>query len=308
MSLRARLLNQWLRRVEKPAMARAADPQIMRTRFERSARLLFHAPRGTQMQWSPLVYDQRQVRSLEVVSPAAPGPGAVLYLHGGGFVFGSPRTYAALGGQIAARTGLPVHLPDYRLAPEHPFPAATRDARTAWDALVASGVRPERIIVGGDSAGGALALGLLAGLLAEGAARPAGVFCFSPLTDMTFSGPSFRRNARAEVLLAAERAEEMAEMYLAGHPRNDPLVSPLFADFAGAPPLWLSVGDTEILHDDSRRLVERCRGAGVNVSVEARHDLPHVWPMFHNMLPEAHETLDNLGAWIRQRLVLPDES
>ncbi|MFC6636503.1 alpha/beta hydrolase fold domain-containing protein [Sulfitobacter sp. JBTF-M27] len=308
MSLRARLLNIWLRRVEKPLMARASDPVQLRQRFERTARIIFHAPRGTQMQWYVIEHAQRRVEALEIVPPELNEDAVLLYIHGGGFVFGSPRTHAAMAAQLCKRLHARAVLPRYRLAPEAPFPAAFDDVRLAWDALCASGVRPDQIVIGGDSAGGALALSLLGQLISEKAPLPAGVFCFSPLTDLTYSGQSFQKNAEVEVLLAASRAADTSAQYLKGHSKTDPRVSPLWAKYDGAPPVWITVGDTEILYDDARRLAARLAEANVDVTLEERHDLPHVWPIFHNILPEARDTLDDLAIWIRRQLMSPDES
>ena len=125
---------------------------------------------------------------------------------------------------------------------------------------------------------------------------------------MTYSGASFQTNAAADVILPAERAAEMAQMYLDGHDAMDPLVSPLFADFAGAPPVWLTVGDTEILLDDTRRLYANMKKQGVDVQMHIEHDLPHVWPIFHHLLPEGRATLDGLAGWINRRAGLAVES
>ncbi|MEP5732112.1 MAG: alpha/beta hydrolase [Sulfitobacter sp.] len=300
MSLRARLLNIWLRRVEKPAMARLATPRALRRRFQRNARLMFHAPVGTQQQWQILENGARQVKALDVVPRQVSSPMTLLYIHGGGFVFGSPRAYSALAGTLAKALGARVVLPKYRLAPENKFPSAFDDVRCAWDGLCASGISPDKIVIGGDSAGGALALSLLADLVKQGAALPAGVFCFSPLTDMSFSGDSFSENANREAVLPAQRASEMAQMYLDGHASDDPRVSPLRGAYGGAPPVWISVGDTEILRDDARRMVVRLQADGVDVVLQEEQDLPHVWPLFHNMLPESRDTLHAVSAWITE--------
>ena len=307
MSLRARLLNRWLRRIERPALERASGPDVLRRRFEAHARFFF-APRGTQMQWQVLERGPDHVDALEVVPRALTSETVLLYIHGGGFVFGSPRIYSAMLGSLCRRLGARAVLPRYRLAPEHPFPAAIEDVRTAWDGLCASGVPPRHIVIGGDSAGAALALSLLGELVAEGAALPGGVFCFSPLTDLTFSGESFRANARTEALLPVNRAGEMAQMYLCGHAAEDPRASAHFAAFTGACPVWLTAGTTEILCDDARRLAARLKNEQVDVTFEERADLPHVWPLFHNTLPEARETLDHLAEWIRRQQASTGES
>jgi monoterpene epsilon-lactone hydrolase len=296
MSIALGLLNPWLRAVEKRRM-RNASVQVLRRAFEVQARLLFRSPRGVQRRWTQF----GGVPCLEVTPRNRVGGRYLLYLHGGGFVFGSPNTHAALVAQLATRLGAQAIIPRYRLAPEAPFPAAPQDVRAAWDGLIAAGIKPKDIVLGGDSAGGALAFGLVAGLCAEGADGPAAVFGFSPLTDLTYSGHSFGGNAHCDVILPAERAVEMAELFLQGHAGDDPCVSPMFAKFSGAPPAWITVGDTEILLDDARRLAARIREGGVTAELIEHHDLPHVWPLFHSLLPEARQTLDELALWIRQQ-------
>ncbi|MCZ7676324.1 MAG: alpha/beta hydrolase [Roseovarius sp.] len=219
----------------------------------------------------------------------------LLYFHGGGYVFGSSDTHRAMLGRLSQLAQLPACLPDYRLAPEHPFPAAVGDALAVCAALAG---RPGGIVLGGDSAGGGLALAVLAEVLRRGLAPPAGVFAFSPLTDMTFSGDSLRANERADPVLPAARAHETAAMYLQGAAADDPRASPLFADFTGAPPVWLAVSDTEILLDDTRRMAANLRDQGVAVTVTQASGLPHVWPFFQGWLPEATATLRQLGGWI----------
>lgn len=308
MSLRARLLNSWLRRVERPAMTRATSHEVLRKRFDTQARIFFHPPRGTQMQWQRMEHGQRQVDALEVVPRTLGDDTVVLYIHGGGFVFGSPRGYAALAGQIANRLNARAVLPRYRRAPEDAFPGAFDDVCTAWHGLRATGVPADRIVVGGDSAGGALAFALMGHLIAERADLPAAVFGFSPLLDLTYSGESFTANAEAEAMLPVSRAHETMAHYLAGQDPTDPRISPLWADVTGAPPVWLCAGDSEILRDDSRRMAARLRAAKAHVTYREARDLPHVWPLFHNVLPEARETLDDLAGWIRQQRGRPAES
>ncbi len=308
MSLIAPLLNFGLRTIEKPALARAEEPVPIRARFERSARLLFHAPLGTRMAWQTLPHSTSDAEVLEVTPKEQTSDVVIFYIHGGGFLFGSPQTHSALAAQLARRLGARAILPRYRRAPEHPFPAAFDDVRRAWDALIQSGMVPERIVLGGDSAGGALALSLLASLIAEKAALPGATFCFSPLTDLTFSGESMRTNAKSEAILPAARASEMAGMYLDGHPPDDPKVSPLFADFTDACPVYITVGNTEILLDDARRMVARLKENGVATTYVEQGDLPHVWQLFHNVLPEARASLDEVSDWIRAQLRSPVES
>jgi acetyl esterase/lipase len=297
-SLRRHILNAQLRLLEKPRLARAGDPAALRLSFERQARFWFRMPRGTA-----LTDASRAGMAAIDLAPEGCDSGAVIfYIHGGGFVFGSPRTHAAMIARLAGQSGTCACLPAYRRAPEDPFPAALDDVTAAYGALLDAGTDPARIVIGGDSAGGALALSLLARLIRRDMPRPAGLFAFSPLTDLTFSGGSFTANARREALLPAQRAADMAEMYLRGADPRDPRASPLFADFQGAPPVWLTCGDSEILCDDTRRIADRLRAQGVDVTCDVQHDLPHVWPIFQGVLPEADATLRDLAGWIRRRL------
>jgi acetyl esterase/lipase len=262
------------------------------------AKLFFHPPRGTRKSWTSL----GGIEALKMVPPAGKGSDkTVFYIHGGGFTFGSPSTHAAMAAQLAERIGACAVLPKYRLGPEDPYPAAPDDVRAAWDGLMALGVAPSDVVIGGDSAGGALGFGLLADLVQQDAPLPAAVFGFSPLTDLSYSGESFVRNAEVDAVLPASSAPALSEMFLSGKPCDDLRVSPLSGSFTGAPPLWMTVGDTEILQDDARRLTALCRAQGVDATLVEVHDVPHVWPIFHNILPEARESLYQLAAWIRQQ-------
>ncbi|SEK64764.1 Acetyl esterase/lipase [Roseovarius nanhaiticus] len=297
MTRRARLLNLWLRYTAKPIFARLQDPERARRLIERCARLASRPPAGLQFDTIGLERPGADaLEALQITPEAAQGAGPILlYLHGGGYVFGSPRSYKGLVGHIARRTGLTAILPRYRLAPEHPFPAAPDDALTAYRAIMD---HPGGIILGGDSAGGGLALGLLGQICALGLRQPVGTFCFSPFTDMTFSGESFAANNRADPILPARRAPDIAQMYMQGANPEDPRASPLFASFFGAGPVWITVGSTEILLDDARRMSEHLMQQGVDVTCVIAPDLPHVWPLFHGLIPEAEQSLAELSGWI----------
>lgn len=308
------VLNRWLRLTEKRYLARETDPAALRARFERRVRLLFPPPSGVPMRDGVLTGGGGEIPALWIGEAAGRGTAAgparpvVLYLHGGGYVFGSPHTHAPMLARLAQLSGVCACLPDYRLAPEHPFPAALVDARAAYRGLLAQGVPPDRIVLGGDSAGGGLALALLSDLCLAGLPRPAGLFALSPLTDLTFSGDSFRRNARADALLPATRGRDLVEMYLAGADPTQPGASPLRARFDAAPPVLLFAGDTEILLDDARRMAEVLCGQGVETDLRIARDLPHVWPFFWRYLPEAAATMTEIAGWIRQRLSRSAES
>ncbi|MDJ0822877.1 MAG: alpha/beta hydrolase [Paracoccaceae bacterium] len=291
MSLMRRPLNLYLRLTERPHLSRVSDPEKLRRSFEIKARFFFHPPRGTRL----IRREIAGVPALEVQGHDTGTTPLILYFHGGGYVFGSARTHSAMLARLSALSGAPAVLPDYRMAPEHVFPAALDDALAVYAALADQG-RP--IVLGGDSAGGGLALALLARILEEGLPPPLGCFAFSPWTDLTLSGESLTTNAATEVILPPERIAEGAQHYLGDAPADAPGASPLFADFDGALPVWLSAGTTEILLDDTRRMTQRLRDQGVTVTEVIETDLPHVWPLFQTLLPEARATLREVAGWI----------
>lgn len=296
-SLRTRAMNLWLRRVEKPQLAREQDPLKLRRRFEQQARWFFRGPR--EAHYAP--GERGGVVTLDVSAVDGDGDTVLLYLHGGAYVMGSPQTHKTMVARLCALAKCRAVLPDYRKAPEHPFPAAVEDAVAVYRALLDDDLDASQILIGGDSAGGGLALALLGEICRLGLDQPAGLFALSPLTDMTFTSRSIAENAEADALLPVSRTEDMKRYYLGDADPRDPRCSPLFADFTGACPVWLTVGDTEILRDDSVRLAERLDAQGVDVRLTVEHDLPHVWPMFHNTLPEARRSLEEIAGWITSR-------
>ncbi|MGP9789639.1 alpha/beta hydrolase [Roseinatronobacter sp. NSM] len=297
MSWQLKALRVFLRHAARRSLARQPDSIAARRWFERGAWL---NARGRP--WTGFVPDQLgQVPALWSARPATTDP-VVLYFHGGGYVMGSPRTHAALAAFLTRKTGYETCLPDYRLAPEHPFPAAFDDALAVWQALVARGHDPARIVLGGDSAGGGLALALLAHLCSTRAPRPACVFAFSPFTDLTLSGVSIRTNAASEILLPVQRLEQLRQRVLQGAEASDPRISPLFGSFTKAPPVLIQVARREILRDDSLRMATHLRSFGGTVTVQEWGNLPHVWQYFHGWLPEARKALRDCADFIHQQL------
>ncbi len=292
MSWQLRLLNGVLRRMVKPRLARVTDPLRERRGFERSTRLFRRPP------FACFLRDRVGDVPGRWASVGASGRGVLLYLHGGAHLIGSSRTHGALVARISALTGLRAFVPDYRLAPEHPFPASLEDARAVWDGLLARGYPSERIVLGGDSSGGGLMFSLLAQLL-QGGERPAAAFAFSPWVDLTLSGAIFSENAESDPLLPAAQAELVRDFFLAGQDPADPRVSPLFAEFPGAPPVFLQAAETEILRDDALRMAERLQAHGAEVTLDLWEDPPHVWPIFQSWLPEADAALERLAEWLR---------
>ena len=233
---------------------------------------------------------------------AVPGDVVVLYLHGGGYCIGSVNTHRALAARLAQACRARVLNVDYRLAPEHPHPAAVDDAVAAYRWLLGTGVGPDQVAVGGDSAGGGLVVATLVSLRDGGDPVPAAGFCLSPWVDLECAGETFDSKADVDPMCTKEGLTEMAAAYAGGRELRHPLVSPLHADLAGLPPLLVQVGTAETLLDDSVRLAERARAAGVDVRLEAWDDLVHVFQAFAPMVPEAVEAIDGIGAFVRHRL------
>ncbi|HJS87463.1 MAG TPA: alpha/beta hydrolase [Acetobacteraceae bacterium] len=222
----------------------------------------------------------------------------LLYLHGGGFIACSPRTHRPITAAFA-HEGFRVFAPEYRLAPEHPFPAALEDAVAAWRALRAS--VPGRMGVAGDSAGGNLALAMMLALRDAGDAMlPDAAALFSPATDLVGTGASLRSNTRRDAMFRGEPLWHLARAYLQGADPRAPLASPLYGDLAGLPPLLIHVGEREVLRDDSVRLAERARAAGVPVELQVWPVVPHGWQFGHAIIPEARRSLAAAAAFLHQ--------
>jgi monoterpene epsilon-lactone hydrolase len=228
--------------------------------------------------------------------------GTILYLHGGGYTIGSAQTHRAHAGRLALATGARALVLDYRLGPEHPFPAAVDDAIAAYRWLVRGGTAPQRIIVAGDSAGGGLTAALLVALRDAGDPLPAGGVCISPWADLECTGASMTSRAASDPMVQRGPLLDMAAQYLAGQDPRTPLASPIYADLRGLPPLLIHVGTAETLLDDATRLADRARTAGVAVDIEVWDDMIHVWHAFAPLLPEADEAIAGIGAWVRKRL------
>lgn len=298
MSLSLRILDTALRLAVRPRLARVGSPVSARREIAWMARLFLGRPRGVSIRQER---GQGGGPAITRVIPPDAAPGMVLYFHGGGYVAGSPQTHAALLAALARATGREIRAPRYRLAPEHPFPAAWEDARAAWEGLRAQGCAPGSIALAGDSAGGGLALSLLADLCAEGT-PPAAAAVFSPWTDLTGSGPSLRDNAGRDAFLPPARFGELVGYVLGGHDPADPRVSPLFARYPGCPPVFMAVSQAEILRDDALRLGRRLEAEGVPVSLDLQPACPHAWPIFAGRLAEADATIRRAAAFLRAHL------
>ncbi len=234
-----------------------------------------------------------------VRTPGAREDRGTLYLHGGGYVMGSLNTHQELMGRVARATNAQVLGLDYRLAPEHVYPAAVDDAVAAYQWILEHGLAPSRVVIAGDSAGGGLALALLLALRERQLPMPAGAVLFSPWTDLTASGDSVRTRAAADPMIGPGVLGPMAAHYAGSSAVGTPGISPLFGDLNGLPPLLIQVGDAEVLLDDSMRLHARAVAAGVDSTLHNFAEAFHVFQAMP-MLPEAAEALAEVGAFFER--------
>jgi monoterpene epsilon-lactone hydrolase len=231
---------------------------------------------------------------------SAPGR-HILFLHGGAYVAGSAIIYRHITWRFAMAAEAHLAAIDYRLAPEHPFPAALDDATAAWHALLDEGADPRQCAVIGDSAGGGLALALALKLRDQGGPLPAAIVALSPWTDLAITGPSCRENAVFDPVLKSDDMTLLASQYLGRTDPRNPYVSPLYGDPRGLPPTLFQVGSDEILRDDSERMAERMREAGCDVTLEIWPRMPHVWHGFAPVLPEARRAILRVGDFVRRQ-------
>ena len=298
MSMRAELIRLVLRHTVKRASRVEPGVALMRREFKASKRFIAGAAEGTKA----VNLDVGGVESVQVTVPRSRGDHHVLYLHGGRYVSGSSAYYRDFIWRIADAAAACVTCINYRLAPEHPFPASLDDAVSAYSWLLAQGTAPERIAVMGDSAGGGLAFATMLRLRAQGLPLPAALVALSPWTDLALTGKSFRTNAYNDPMLKAERAANCARMYLAGTDPYDPYASPLYGNLIGLPPTLIQVGSDEILRDDSVRMADRLRAAGCAVKIEIWPRMPHVWQVYARALPEGRQAIARIGKFLRREM------
>jgi len=291
MSWQRRVLNAWMRYGMKPVLQRTSSPDLARRSFELLAPLFCPPLPFTRLLPRPApvplhLISVGRTRRRQVI----------LFLHGGAYLAGSARAYQGVLSRLSLAAGTEIAVPDYRLQQDAPFPAAYEDAMAAWLYLRGTGYAARDILLAGDSAGGGLALALLAGVLAQDE-RPAGLVAFSPWCDLTLSGASIRANRARDVIIPAGRMQEAVDQYLAGADPADRRASPLFASFPGPPPVLIQAGDTEVLLSDSQRMEERLRSAGGDVRLSIWRDVPHVWQFMAGHLPEGQAALDEAAAF-----------
>jgi epsilon-lactone hydrolase len=243
-----------------------------------------------------------EVPTLEIAIADTRPDGVLLWFHGGWYTMGSPRAGAALSSEVARRTGAMVVSVDYRLAPEHPYPAALQDARAAYRGLLDCGVSPHDVAMVGESAGGGLVVSTLASLAADGLPQPEAAVLFSPLADLTLSGESMTTKVGLDPVFVPEKVRVRVADYVGEADPADPAISPIFADLKGLPPLLIQVGSYEILLDDSVRLAARAAEADVPVKLEVTPGVPHVFQAFAAMLDEGDAALADVTRFLEEHL------
>ena len=293
MSLRAELVRLGFRWLLKPKSGPGVALAQRRQHIAQFARWVPAPPADTSTRRGKL----GGIETVHVATPASRPDRHILFLHGGGYVTGSPALYRHVTWRLAAATAARVAAIDYRLAPEHPFPAALDDAVAAWHGLLDEGSDPQRIAVLGDSAGGGLAVALTLRLRDERAPLPAAIVALSPWVDLALTGRSLRDNAAADPMQNAADLPGVTALYLAGADPRHPYASPLYGDLAGLPPSLIQVGSDEILLDDAVRLAARMPSA----ELEIWPRMPHVWHVLVPLIPEAARAIARIGDFLRQR-------
>jgi monoterpene epsilon-lactone hydrolase len=246
--------------------------------------------------------DANGVKAEWITATNAAPDRVILYLHGGGYVMGSIDTHRELVARLSKAAQARALALDYRLAPEHPFPAAVDDSITAYRWLLAQGYKPGRIVVAGDSAGGGLAVSTLLALRDIGAPAPAGAACISPWVDFEAEGESMTSRAAQDPLVSREMILNIAKMYV-GEKGNlrEPLAAPINAALNDLPPLFIQVGDAETLLDDSTRLADHAEKAGIDVTLQIWEEMPHVWHLAAPVLPEGQQAIEKIGEFVIAR-------
>ncbi|MEQ1691893.1 MAG: alpha/beta hydrolase [Gemmatimonas sp.] len=301
-SWQSHVVHLIIRSYMRPHVLKPIDPLWVRRRMGRQ-----HVPRlwmvrstGAQVAQAPATGTWPGGERVSWPDANASAP-VLLYLHGGGYLAGSPATHRPLVASLVRRLRGTAFVPAYRLAPEHPYPAALHDARAAYLHLLSQGIAPTRIVIAGDSAGGGLALAITLALRDEQIPLPAAVVAFSPWTDLAATGRSIEENTDRCAMFAGVTIKNASQFYLGTSDPMLPYISPLYGDYHGMPPLLVHASEDEVLRDDAVRVAERARSAGVDVELRLWRRVPHAWQFFPAVLPEAAESLKDTVRFITKR-------
>lgn len=287
-----KFFNAGARYIQKPTLSALAHQPTLNKVFEATSALTTRPLRGCEQRFTFL--DRFRIRRM---LPAQGGDNLLLYFHGGGFTIGSSFTHRWLAARLAAQIGAQAWLPDYRLAPRHPFPAAPEDCFAAYEHALWS-YTADRIVLGGDSAGGTLVLNTITRIAKAGLPQPAAIGLLSPLADLTGSSPSRETFRHSDMLLPAKWVERCIPAYLNGQPPDDPTVSPLFADLSMTPPCALHVAEGEMLYDDAERLA----GVLPDLGYHCWDNVPHVWQLAAGWTTEADTSLSVMAHYLKLHL------
>ncbi len=293
-----RFWNAYARYIQKPVLAHARPQWLARKATSLNAMSTYRQPRGLTLARQTLTCDGRAVDSTACTVQGQQSNGTLLYIHGGAFVIGNLRGYKHLIARMGRQAGLRGVYIDYRLAPEHPYPAALDDAETAYRALLDD---PDAgpIAIAGDSAGGNIALALVLRLKRKGLKLPFALALMSPLTDLRLRNPSLTANLESDHLVPMSWGMRGVSDYLAGQDPATPEISPILGDFTGCPPVFMNVDKTEVLYDDSRLMAERLQDDGVDVTLKVEFNLPHVWHLNCGRSPEANASVRDITTFLK---------
>ncbi len=303
-SWQSRIIDLLVRARMRPYALRPIDPTWVRRQMGRPKAPRRWMVRSTGASVASLDADGHWPGGEVVTWPyAEPSAPVLLYLHGGGYIACSAETHRPLAASLVRRIHGRAFVPNYRLAPEHPYPAALDDAQTAYRYLTETrGIDATRIVIAGDSAGGGLAIALVLALRDRGFTMPAAVVAFSPWTDLAVTGHSLDENTDRCAMFAGDTIRRASRFYRGNADPTLPYLSPLYGEYAGFPPLLIHASQDEVLRDDATRVVERARAAGVNVEFRLWRGVPHVWQFFPAILPEASESLCDVGRFIERHV------
>jgi monoterpene epsilon-lactone hydrolase len=295
-SIQSKIIKLWFKH-QKVFGNGDYDPQAIRARTDKAG--MFARPhKGVKV--VPVIANS--IPSEWLIPEGASPDRVVLYIHGGAWFMGSATTHRAFVSQLANASKVRFLFINYRLAPEDPFPAGLDDCVTAYEWLMQNGIKPNRIVVAGDSAGGNLTLALLVALRDRGRPLPSGAVALSPATDLAFTGESVKTRLHLDPIFSHGGPNNIIQDYITSHDPLDPLISPLYADLHGLPPLLIHVGDHEILLDDSVRFGEKAVAAGVQTTTVVWPEMFHVFQLFSPFLPEARRAIKEIAGFIRSRL------
>ncbi len=298
MSIRASIFNFLIRHTIKKQFKNVEDITVLREQMSGSIGPKLPAEVNVE------TVDAGGVDAEWVRWSESDGDAVLLYLHGGGYVFGGPDGHRDLAWRLAKEGNISVLVVDYRLAPEHPFPAAVDDATASYKWLLGNGYSAEKILVAGDSAGGGLSVALMLNLKNLGLPLPVAAALISPWTDLAATGESVAANAEADSMISPEALEKFADLYLGDRDPKAPLASPLYGDLTDLPPMMVVVGSIEVLLSDSERLVERINDAGGTASLSVWPGMPHVFPILAARVPEARQAVTEISDFLRREAYL----